>query len=74
MFFLIFPDGKNTELGTLNYNTYRQKVSIKIDALFQNLLDKTFSAKLTAKWREMRMQLLLAEMEEQARYLESKEG
>lgn len=42
----------------------------KLDALFSLILFKAFSGDLTAKWREAHMKELLAEMEEQAKYLE----
>src|SRR5690606_36181290 len=43
--------------------------SVKVDELFNLLLQKAFSGQLTAKWREAHMKELLAEMEEQARLL-----
>ncbi|MBI5194268.1 MAG: restriction endonuclease subunit S [Nitrospirae bacterium] len=42
----------------------------KLDNLFDLLLVKAFSGDLTAKWRETHMKELLAEMEEQTKYLE----
>jgi type I restriction enzyme, S subunit len=41
----------------------------KLDSLFDVLLHCAFSCNLTAKWREAHMKELLAEMEEQAKYL-----
>jgi type I restriction enzyme S subunit len=43
----------------------------KIQLLFDTLLHRAFSGDLTAKWREAHMQELLAEMEQQAKSLES---
>jgi len=43
-----------------------------IDQLFATILHRAFSGDLTARWREAHMKELLAEMEEQARALESK--
>jgi len=40
-----------------------------IDQLFELLLQRAFSGQLTAKWREVHMKELLAEMEQQARLL-----
>ncbi len=50
---------------------YKRRSIVKnhIEALFQLLLYQAFSGDLTAKWREVHMQELLAEMEEQARLL-----
>ena len=52
----------------------REKLSQQIDLLFQSLLHQAYSAKLTAKWREARMENLLTEIEEQTKYLEAKGG
>jgi hypothetical protein len=41
----------------------------KLDRLFDILLRRAFLGDLTAKWREAHMKELLAEMEEQAKYL-----
>lgn len=43
--------------------------SMKVDELFNLLLQRAFSGQLTAKWREARMKELLVEMEQQARLL-----
>lgn len=43
--------------------------SVKVDELFDLLLQRAFSGQLTAKWREAHMKELLAEMEQQARLL-----
>lgn len=40
-----------------------------LDELFTLMLQRAFSGQLTAKWRELRMKELLAEMEQQARLL-----
>lgn len=47
----------------------RSKAENKIEHLFRILLHRAFSGNLTAKWREAHMKELLAEMEEQAKYL-----
>ncbi len=44
-------------------------VSLKVDELFNLLLQKAFSGQLTAKWREAHMKEVLAEMEQQAHAL-----
>jgi type I restriction enzyme S subunit len=41
----------------------------KLDYLFDNLIHRAFSANLTAKWREAHIKEIMAEMEEQAKYL-----
>jgi len=46
-----------------------EKAAAKIERIFSVLLDKAFSGKLTAEWREGHMQELLAEMAQQARAL-----
>ena len=51
-----------------------ESVKKKLDDLFGLLLYRAFSGNLTAKWREAHMKELLAEMEEQAKYLESSKG
>jgi type I restriction enzyme S subunit len=43
----------------------------KLKRLFQTILHRAFTGELTARWREAHMKELLAEMEEQARYLNS---
>jgi len=48
-----------------------KKTEEMFDRLFETLLYRAFSGDLTAKWREAHMKELLAEMEEQARYLNS---
>jgi len=45
-----------------------------VDRLFTVLLHRAFTGDLTAKWREAHMQELLAEMEQQARALETHSG
>lgn len=49
--------------------TWRHKSGEKIEALFSILLSRAFSGALTATWREAHMKELLAEMEQQAKYL-----
>jgi type I restriction enzyme S subunit len=49
-----------------------QDVTAKaLNALFQTMLHRAFIGELTALWREAHMKELLAEMEQQARYLNS---
>ncbi|MBD2611538.1 restriction endonuclease subunit S [Nostoc punctiforme FACHB-252] len=45
------------------------KTKEKLEKLFDVLLRRAFSGELTAKWREVHMKELLAEMEEQAKLL-----
>jgi type I restriction enzyme, S subunit len=45
------------------------KTRYLIERLFENLLHHAFSGELTARWRDSYMKELLAEMEEQAKYL-----
>jgi type I restriction enzyme, S subunit len=47
----------------------RSKMIDKIESVFSLLLQHAFSGYLTANWREGHMKELLAEMEEQAKYL-----
>lgn len=47
-------------------------IQSKIETLYNNFLHRAFSGVLTTKWREARMKELLAEMEEQAKVLESR--
>jgi type I restriction enzyme S subunit len=47
----------------------RKDSKSKLDSLFDVLLHHAFCGELTAKWREGHMNELLAEMEEQAKYL-----
>jgi type I restriction enzyme S subunit len=47
----------------------QSRTKVKIDQLFQVLLHRAFSSDLTAKWRDAHMKELLAEMEQQAKYL-----
>jgi type I restriction enzyme, S subunit len=42
----------------------------RLEHLFQSLLQRAFSGRLTSQWRESRMRELLAEMEEQSKALE----
>lgn len=49
--------------------TRREDSRLKLDRLFEVLLHRAFSGDLTAKWREAHVRELLAEMEEQAKYL-----
>ena len=49
----------------------REVVSPQIDSLFSILLHRAFSGDLTAKWREAHMKEVVAEMEVQAKALES---
>ena len=59
-------------LGELNDLVgLRSKARDKVEHSFQVLLHRAFSGDLTAKWREAHMKELLAEMEEQAKYLNS---
>ena len=43
----------------------------KLDTLWTSLLHRAFSGDLTVKWREARMNELLAEMEEQEKALKA---
>ncbi|WP_318557191.1 restriction endonuclease subunit S [Geobacter anodireducens] len=47
----------------------RHTAGIQIESLFSTLLQRAFSGTLTASWREAHMKELLAEMEQQAKYL-----
>ena len=54
----------------LHRDQERRKASANaIDKLFWALIHRAFSGDLTAKWREAHMKELLAEMEEQSKYL-----
>jgi type I restriction enzyme S subunit len=54
----------------LDDETMRRKDSrSKLDSLFDVLLQRSFSGELTTRWRESHMKELLAEMNEQAKYL-----
>lgn len=55
--------------GLNRYRLQQRNALSKIDELFSVLMHRAFSGELTAKWREAHMKELLAEMEEQARYL-----
>lgn len=46
-----------------------ERAAIRLNDQFQLLLQRAFSGRLTAKWREAHMKELLAEMEQQARLL-----
>lgn len=46
-----------------------EKAAAKVDQIFSVMLDNAFSGQLTAQWRELHMQELLAEMAQQARAL-----
>lgn len=48
---------------------HASNASMKVDELFNLLLQRAFSGQLTAKWREAHMKELLTEMEKQARLL-----
>ncbi|MHC1698744.1 MAG: restriction endonuclease subunit S [Geobacteraceae bacterium] len=49
--------------------TSRHSAGIQIESIFSTLLQQAFSGTLTASWREAHMKELLAEMEQQAKYL-----
>jgi type I restriction enzyme S subunit len=53
----------------IELETMRQKSCAAIDCTFQTLLHLAFSGDLTAKWRQVHMRELLAEMEHQAKAL-----
>ena len=50
-----------------NINNQRNQLSLKMDSLFNLILERAFSGELTAKWREAHMKEILAEMEAQAK-------
>lgn len=56
-------------LAMRKFNRRRSEVAERLECLFKNLLHRAYSGDLTAKWREAHMKELLAEMEEQAKYL-----
>jgi type I restriction enzyme S subunit len=72
---LILPDieTQKTFTGVLsNWTEHLKKfilVRNRIDQIFQVLLHRAFSGKLTARWREQHMSELLVEMEQQAQVL-----
>jgi type I restriction enzyme S subunit len=47
----------------------REKARDLLETTFQSFLNRAFSGNLTAKWREVHMKELLAEMEEQAKII-----
>jgi type I restriction enzyme S subunit len=47
----------------------REDSRSKLGHLFDNLIHRAFSGNLTAKWREAHMKEIMAEMEEQSKYL-----
>jgi type I restriction enzyme S subunit len=51
-------------------DSQRESLAPRIDQLFSLLLSRAFSGQLTARWRETNMKALLAEMKQQARFLE----
>lgn len=61
-----FDDAVN-ELDQLH--SHRSSVGDRVDNLFSSLMHYAFSGTLTASWREAHMKELLAEMEQQAKYL-----
>lgn len=74
---LYAPESESLNLFSMGYRdllslrNHRIDSSNKIDELFNLLLHRAFTGDLTAKWREAHMKELLAEMEAQARHLES---
>lgn len=58
-------------LDVLMLQDKRRSVETRIESLFETLLHRAFAGDLTAKWREAHMKELLAEMEAQAKALES---
>jgi len=54
------------EAGLHNMNQLRHRAHAELESTFDTLLRRAFSGQLTAKWREVHMQELLAEMQEQA--------
>ena len=48
---------------------FQEIIKIKIESVFNSLLNRAFSGELTAKWREAHMEELLREMEIQVKYL-----
>lgn len=49
----------------------RREATSRINSLFETLLHRAFTGELTANWREAHMKEILAEMEEQAKALET---
>ncbi len=49
----------------------RRELEARISGLFKTLLHRAFTGDLTAKWREAHMKELLAEMEEQVKFLKA---
>ncbi len=58
-------------LALLSMQQSRCQMVASLDHLFTSLLHRAFSGDLTAKWREAHLKELLAEMEAQAKALES---
>lgn len=56
--------------GFLNLKGKRKTMADAMDKLFSTLLHRAFTGDLTAKWREVHMQELLQEMEQQAKALD----
>jgi type I restriction enzyme S subunit len=63
-----FAEVANKAMGTVEKSLAQSK---KLKRLCDVLIHRAFSGDLTDKWREPRMKKLLAEMEEQAKYLGS---
>jgi type I restriction enzyme S subunit len=55
-----------------NVNNTIKNISEKLNILFSIILDKSFSGNLTKSWREAHAKELLAEMEQQQKYLNEK--
>ena len=74
---LILPDRGSQEafaehIAALELlRSQRNRTALVIDQLFETLLHRAFTGDLTAQWREAHMQELLAEMEQQAKALET---
>jgi len=56
----------------LRFRQKRLNAKQQLDTLFINILHRAFSGTLTAKWREAHTKELLAEMEEQAKLIDTK--
>ncbi len=52
----------------------RRSVAEKIETIFKVMLHRAFTGELTARWRGAHLKELLAEMEQQSRYLNTKEA
>lgn len=56
----------------IDFAKRRRQVSETLESLWSNLLQRAFSGDLTTTWREAHMKELLAEMEQQSKYLNCK--